>query len=190
MKIVWQLRRPQRPWTTCPLQSLVVLWGPTTKQRERVTWARAHFVDQAGLCLPSVGIEGLCHHAQPNTAILTCIFQVASLVLYGVTYTMPRCMLHVHNHSIVSSNTCEHSQGCLGLLCINFWLVYIQKPFTVVKLFTTLIFSYLALWPKKPDPGCYCLISGLRVCTMGKLGLVHSNITSGSLPIELGFNHV
>lgn len=144
MKIVWQLRRPQRPWITCRLQALVVLWGPTTKQRERVTWARAHFVDQAGLCLPSVGIEGLCHHAQPNTAILTCIFQVASLVLYGVTYTMPRCKLHVHNHSIVSRNTCEHSQGCLRPYALIFGQYIFRNPSLLPNYSQP---SLLVIWP-------------------------------------------
>lgn len=43
---------------------------------------------------------------------------------------------------------------------------------------------------KKLETGCYCSISGMHVGTTGWLGVVHIHLTSGSMLMELGFDHV
>lgn len=43
---------------------------------------------------------------------------------------------------------------------------------------------------KKLETGFYCGISGMHICTMGWLDLVPINLTSGSVRMELGFDHV
>lgn len=43
---------------------------------------------------------------------------------------------------------------------------------------------------KKLETGCYCRISGMHICTMGWLDLSPINLTSGSVLMELGFDHV